>query len=145
MKNVDPEKFIEYMRMDKDTFNELLQLIEHNIKKQNVRNSIPASTRLEICLRYLASGNTMSSLSFAFRVATSTVSKIVVETCQAIWNSLKDIVFPECTEDMWIQKAKEFQNIWDFPNCVGAIDGKHVGLQVRIIYILLQKIFLFPL
>lgn len=133
MKNVDTEKFFEYMRMDIDTFNELLKLIYKNIMKQNVvRTPISASTRLEICLRYLASGDSMSSLSFAFRVGTSTVSNIVAETCQAIWNILKDIVFPECTEDMWIQKAKEFQDMWDFPNCIGAIDGKHVGLKVNI-------------
>ncbi|XP_025161387.1 protein ALP1-like [Harpegnathos saltator] len=130
MKNVDTEKFFEYMRMDIDTFNELLKLIHKNIMKQNVvRTPISASTRLEICLRYLASGDSISSLSFAFRVGTSTVSNIVAETCQAIWNILKDIIFPECTEDMWIQKVKEFQDMWDFPNCIGAVDGKHVGLK----------------
>lgn len=91
---------------------------------------------MEICLRYLASGDTMQSLSFAFRVATNTVSKIVAETCQAIWSGLKDAVLSECTENMWIQTAKEFQDIWDFPNCIGVIDGKHIELQVHIIFLL---------
>ena len=50
---------------------------------------------IEICLRYLASGDIMPSLSFAFRIGISTVSKIVPETCQAIWNSLKEIISPE--------------------------------------------------
>ncbi|XP_018399007.1 PREDICTED: uncharacterized protein LOC108776793 [Cyphomyrmex costatus] len=130
MKNRDPEKFIEYLRMDINSFNELLKLIEPHITKRNVvRAPIPAITRLEICLRYLASGDIMPSLSFAFRVGTNTVSKIVAETCQSIWNGLKEIVFPECTEEIWIEKAKEYQDIWDFPNCVDAIDGKHIGLQ----------------
>lgn len=123
--------------MDTEAFNELLKIIEPNITKQNaVRNSIPATTRMEICLRYLASGDTMQSLSFAFRGATNTVSKIVVETCQAIWSGLKDAVFSECTENMWIQTAKEFQDISNVPNCIGAIDGMHIELQVHIIFLL---------
>lgn len=136
IKNTDLEKFFEFMRMDTEAFNELLKIIEPNITKQNaVRNSVPATTRMEICLRYLAQGDTMQYLSFAFRGTTNTVSKIVAETFQAIWSGLKDAVFSECTENMQIQTAKEFQDIWDFPNCIGAIDGKHIELQVHIIFL----------
>jgi len=95
-----------------------------------VKTSIPASTRLEICLRYLASGDSMHSISYAFRVGLNTVSKIISETCQAIWNCLKNEVFPENKENIWIQKAKEFEEKWNFPNCIAAIDGKHIVLQV---------------
>ena len=28
----------------------------------------------------------------------------------------------------WLSVAKEFEEKWQFPNCVGAIDGKHVPL-----------------
>ena len=65
MRNNDPQKYFEYLRMDVDSFTKLLQLIESNIKKQHVvRSPISASTRLKnICLRYLASGDSMHSLS----------------------------------------------------------------------------------
>lgn len=95
MENSDPDKFVEYLRMYSLVFNKLLNLIKSKIEKQHVvRTPIPASTRLQICLRYLASGDTMPSISFAFRMELNTVSKIVSETCAAIWNVLSNQVFP---------------------------------------------------
>lgn len=29
----------------------------------------------------------------------------------------------------WTKHAKKFQDVWNFPNCLGAIDGKHVMVQ----------------
>lgn len=131
MENIDPEKYLEYLRMSVTSFTELLNLIEPIIMKQEaIRVPISAYTRLQICLRYLASGDSMSSISFAFRVGVNTVSKIIAETCEAIWDILKEKVFSEITEDLWIKKAIDFENIWDFPNCIGAIDGRHMELQV---------------
>lgn len=127
----DPDKYIEYLRMDISRFNELLNLIKPKIKKQQaIREPIPASTRLQICLRYLASGDTMPSISFAFRVGLNTVSKIVSETCAAIWEVLSIQVFPEIDKNLWKKKAEEFETLWNFPHCIGAIDGKHIEIQV---------------
>ena len=55
MHNVDPEKYFDFFRMDVETFNELFALLEpHITKKTAVRRPIPAKTRLEISIRYLA-------------------------------------------------------------------------------------------
>ncbi|XP_071554257.1 uncharacterized protein [Temnothorax nylanderi] len=35
----------------------------------------------------------------------------------------------EPTEQLWYQKACDYEDLWDFPNCIGSIDGKHVVLQ----------------
>lgn len=35
-------------------------------------------------------------------------------------------------ESEWKTIAKEFNDKWNFPNCVGAFDGKHIALQVPI-------------
>jgi len=33
---------------------------------------------------------------------------------------------PEPTEDMLKKVSNEFYQMWNFPNCCGAIDGKHI-------------------
>lgn len=60
MANDDSAKYFEYLRIIKECFNELLKLVESKITKEYVvRTPIPAATRLQMCLRYLASGDTM--------------------------------------------------------------------------------------
>ena len=52
------------------------------------------------------------------------------EVCQALYETLKD----EClhvpsSRVQWLKIADEFQGIWQFPHCVGAIDGKHINIR----------------
>ena len=32
------------------------------------------------------------------------------------------------TEDEWICTGQQFERKWNFPNCLGAVDGKHVKI-----------------
>ena len=73
----------------------------------------------------------MVSLSYQFRIGKSTVSKIISETTTAIWNILQPIVLKQPTEDDWKRIAKKFNDKWNFVNCIGAIDGKHILIQVN--------------
>ncbi|XP_039302669.1 putative nuclease HARBI1 [Solenopsis invicta] len=134
MEIIDHEMFYNYCRMSTEMFDQLLDIVEPRIAKQNViREPIPARTRLLICLRYLASGDSMSSIAFSFRIGINTVSKIISETCEELWNILHESVFPEINEKTWLKIANDFAIKWDFPHCVGdrrdAIDGKQVQIQ----------------
>lgn len=127
----DHEMFYNYCRMSVDTFYTLLDIVGPRIEKECVvRDPIPSRTRLLVCLRYLASGDSMSSVAYSFRMGVNTVSKIISETCEEIWNTLHASVFPPINEDNWAAIADDFKTKWNFPNCLGAIDGKHVGIQV---------------
>lgn len=59
----------------------------------------------------------------------ATVTIIVREVCEAIWNQLQPIHLPQPTQEMWRQTERGFRERWHFPNCIGALDGKHVLIQ----------------
>ncbi|KAK3920702.1 Protein ALP1-like [Frankliniella fusca] len=126
MREFDLDAHFNYLRMTPDSFDWLLQRVEFAITKQSFRReTISAGERLAVTLRYLASGDSQASLSYAFRISDVTVSRIVVETTAAIWFALKDTVFEPLNEDFWRRKSSEFESMWNFPMCVGAMDGKH--------------------
>ena len=78
----------------------------------------------------MASGESQQSLSFAFRIGKSTVSKIIRETCSAIYSALPTLYLkpPNSSED-WLKIVKDFEDIWNLPHVVGAIDGKHIRIK----------------
>ena len=77
-----------------------------------------------------ASGDSMSSMSYQYLIGLTTVTNIIKETCNAIWICLQKKVLPSSlTENEWLNIAHEFEQTWNFPHCIGAIDGKHVLIQ----------------
>ena len=88
-----------------------------------------------ICLyftarRYLATGDSMRTISFSYWVGHSTVCTVISETCHAIWTALQPVYMKPPTRMVeWTKISEDFCSLWNFPNCVGAIDGKHVNIQ----------------
>lgn len=56
------------------------------------------------------------------------MSLIVPEVAKAIWEELVDVYMPLPKESDWQDIAEQFRVNRDFPNCIGAIDGKHVRI-----------------
>ena len=54
----------------------------------------------------------------------------MTEVCEAITKRLgPSYLKVPASEQEWLQIAKQFEEKWNFPNCLGAIDGKHITLQ----------------
>lgn len=70
----------------------------------------------------------MQTIAFSYRLGHSTVHYIVKEVCQAIIDNLLVEVMPIPSENDWRRIAEEFWEMWNFPNCLGALDGKHVEI-----------------
>lgn len=59
----------------------------------------------------------------------STVGSIVHHTSRVVIQVLLNEVMPAPNEDRWNEIAIEFWKKWQFPNCIGAMDGKYVTIQ----------------
>ncbi|XP_022160256.1 putative nuclease HARBI1, partial [Myzus persicae] len=80
-------------------------------------------------IKFLSTGTPYRSLAFSFRMAHNTISGIIYETCNTIWNVFGQIHMPFPTKDMFYQIAHDFETLWNFPNCIRCIDGKHIRIK----------------
>ena len=116
--------------MSLDQFKEILNATEPDICKQSTKmvgELIVPVKRRALTLRFLATGESFRSLHFQFRIS---ISHIVTEVCEAIPKKLgPSYLKVPSSEEERLQIAKQFEEKWNFPNYLGAIDGKHITLQ----------------
>lgn len=120
--------------MSKATFDALLFKVGPFLRcrkyQSTLRPEISPAERLTITLCYLATGNSQVSLYFNFRVRCSIMCHLLRETCFVMWHILcEGFVRAPNTEEEWKGISEQFARLWNFPNCVGAIDRKHVVIQ----------------
>ncbi|XP_050308271.1 uncharacterized protein LOC126744759 [Anthonomus grandis grandis] len=117
--------------MNFECFDEIINLIKDDITKQETtfREPIGATERLAVTLRFLATGDSYKTIGHSFRLGFSTVAIIVEEVCTVIWSKLQPIYMPEPTQELWEKSVLGYENLWQFPNCLGSIDGKHVTIR----------------
>ncbi|KAL4720673.1 hypothetical protein ACJJTC_017865 [Scirpophaga incertulas] len=103
-----------FMRMSSSNFEYLYNLILPAIQKQDTRfrKAISAQDKLALTLRFLADQ--------------------IYPKSQAIINGLKDNVKLPNNPQEWLKIADAFDELWNFPHCIGAVDGKHVVLQAPV-------------
>ena len=128
----DNEYFFRNFRMSPIQFEELLSWVAlYIVKSSKRRPTTSPAERLIITLRYLATGDAQFTIASSYRVSPTTVSRIIRETTNVIWDVLceKGYLSTPSTQEKWVEIAQEFYQLWNFPNCLGAIDGKHVTIQ----------------
>ncbi|CAH1959275.1 unnamed protein product [Acanthoscelides obtectus] len=117
--------------MSEDCFNFLLDKVSDKVTKQDTtcRAALTPKIKLQITLRFLATGNSLKSLSYEFRVAPCSISKFLPDVLIAIYEALKDYIQVPNTEECWREIMDGFNDKCNFPMCGGAIDGKHVQIR----------------
>ncbi|XP_064111469.1 uncharacterized protein LOC135218961 [Macrobrachium nipponense] len=85
--------------------------------------------RLSSTLRFLATGQTFQELMFTTAISPQSLGGIIMETCSAICTVLKEYIKIPKTKIEWLEVATAFERTWQFPHCIGAIDGKHVQIK----------------
>lgn len=60
----------------------------------------------------------------------TSISRIVREVCGALWLALQKKYMPEpSTKQEWDVISQEYEEEWDFPHALGAVDGKHIEIE----------------
>lgn len=77
----------------------------------------------------MATGCSFVALSFYFARGESTIGAIVKDTTKVIWNVLQELYMPVPTGNQWKCIADQFDTLWNLPNCLGALDGKHIRIE----------------
>ncbi|CAH2010535.1 unnamed protein product [Acanthoscelides obtectus] len=117
--------------MDENTYLKLLAMVTPMITRMDtiMRNSISAHERLSVTLRFLATGRSYEDLKFSSIISPQALGKIIPETCEALYKVLRKgyLKFPT-SEEEWKEIAKMYEERWNFPHCLGAIDGKHIAI-----------------
>lgn len=85
-------QFKNFVRMSSEDFEYLLCKIGPKVMKENtnMRKSVPVNTRLAITLRFLATGDSYTSLQYTFLISKQLISLIIPEVCQALIEVLKE-------------------------------------------------------
>ncbi|CAD7081568.1 unnamed protein product [Hermetia illucens] len=124
-----PSDFKNFLRMDSETYNELLRKVSPLIKKQDtiMRDAISPNERLSAILWFLASGQTFGGLKLLTAISPQSLGVLIMETCSAIIKVLKTYI--KLAADEWKAVATEFGDRWNFPKCIGALDGKHAQIK----------------
>ena len=126
------DKFVEFYRLTKSVFGEVLEIIyPHILTNSAVGDSIDPPKKLAITLRYMATGDSFVTLAHLFRVGASTVRSIIHDVTHAITNLpfFKSLVSFPVTEDDFYNLSKDFFDRFQFPDTVGAVDDTHVKIM----------------
>lgn len=127
----EEDKFVKYLRVTPYLFHRILENIRQNITSistNRVPNPISPQQKLCVALRFIATGESLTSLSFSFRISQPCVTTIVKTVFQAIKENLISEL-PHPSEEQFIRIAAEFDQKWNFPNVIGCLDGKHVRIR----------------
>ena len=100
---------------------------DHNLPQSRIAGFASILlAEVSIFFRFLATGDSYKTIAFSCRFGHATVARIVANTCEVIWKTMKQEYVPQPTEVDWVRIADGFERQWNFPNCVGALFGKHV-------------------
>jgi len=69
------------------------------------------------------------TIALSYRLGERTVSNIVNEVCAALWHRLQPFCIPVPTVETWKNIALDYERKWQFYNCLGAVDGKHIAIR----------------
>ena len=78
---------------------------------------------------FLATGDSFLTLSTCFCRGESAVVQAIYNVSEAIWAVMSPIYMAPPIENDWRQIKHQFSTRWNFPNCIGVLDRKHIIMR----------------
>ena len=123
-----PHDWLQNFRMSQETFTYLCNQLRPRIMRRNSRfhTAISVEQSVAITIWCLATPCEYRTIGHLFGVARSTICVVVHEVCKPVVKVLqpKYIQFP--TGDQLQTIVAGFEELWNIPQCVGAIDSSHM-------------------
>ena len=128
-------KWLESYRISKDMFEQLTNDLR-GLQRQatRLRNPVPVRTIAAMLLKRIGKGLDYREIGDKFGVGTSTACMKVNEAMKLLVSSKMHIISK-------LQRGIDFQRIingfqrkWNFPQCLGAIDGTHIPIKAPLIH-----------
>ena len=128
----DPMAYRNFIHMPPELYQKLEQRITAEFQRDRILMKDPVSpgVKLAVTLRHLATGDSYTTLQYAFRVDSLTIEKFVPEVCDAITRAYRDQVM-QCNtlpEDFLLVEFI-FRRRWNFPHALGALDRRHIPIR----------------
>ncbi|CAB3249243.1 unnamed protein product [Arctia plantaginis] len=83
----------------------------------------------KIVWRFLATGEEFNDMHLNYYGGASAIAKTIRLVCNAIWDRCLRQNMPEITQQLFEEISAGFDKKANFPNCFGAIDGKHIRIR----------------
>jgi hypothetical protein len=128
----DIKGFKNFTRFTPAMFVDMVQRLTPRVRKQDtwLRKCLPVDIKVAITLRYLATGDSYKSLMYLFYVAHNTISLLVRDVCDAIYQEYgEEVICNPTTPEGWKELAQTYSGRWNFHHVLGALDGKHVRIK----------------
>ena len=70
-------------------------------------------------------------MASVYRISKPRMGVFIDSVCDALCTVLKDYISKLEKAD-FVQIANGFMDVWNFPHCIGAMDGKQVAVKAKV-------------
>jgi hypothetical protein len=71
-------------------------------------------------------GQQFRGIKFSVYEGKRSISGIIADTTPAIRTTLQLLFLPAPNKSKWKHVAERYLDLWNLPNCIGSLDGKHI-------------------
>ncbi|XP_016841976.1 protein ALP1-like [Nasonia vitripennis] len=105
------------------------ELVRERLVKRSRRPPFPPELRFSLTLNYLAHGDSIRKNEWFYNIGLSTVKQVIPEVCTVLCEVLMPLFLSFPSRQQFQVIANEFMEDLHFPNCIGALDGKHCRIR----------------